>query len=240
MARRLKPLLLISLALFLYARLSDGSILFYINQRFVWLIWVAVVALAIVIVSYRITRHRSKHTHAGHSHDLKWHTVGILLLPVLLGWLVPAKPLGTSALANRELNVSLETALNLSLGTVRQAVEERELTILDWISAFQVDPDGSSFIGETADLTGFVYRRANLPPDMWLLSRFVVTCCVADAMPVGLMVRAPDFAPPENDEWVRVTGQFAIETDDGQRVLVLIADSITEIPMPQLPYLYPR
>jgi putative membrane protein len=240
MARRLKPLLLISLGLFLYARLYDGSILFYINQRFVWLIWAAVVVFAIVIVSYRITRHASEHAHADHSHGLKWYTVAILLLPVLLGWLVPAKPLGSSALANRELNVSLETALNFSLGTVRQAVEERDLTILDWITTFQLDADDSTFAGQTADLTGFVHRRANLPPDTWLLSRFVVTCCVADAMPVGLMVRAPGFTPPEDDQWVQVTGQLAVEINDGQRVPVLLADSLTEIPMPQLPYLYPR
>jgi putative membrane protein len=239
MARRLKPLLLISLALFLYTRLSDGTILFYINHRFIWLIWLAVAVLGVVIVSYRVTRH-SADTYSDPAHGLKWHTVGILLLPVLLGWLVPAKPLGTAAMANRELNTSLQTALSVSTGTIRQAVEQRDPTLLDWVRAFQLGPDLTVFVGQTAELTGFVYRRADLGPDTWLLSRFVVTCCVADAMAIGVVVRAPGVVPPENDQWVEVQGQFAVETSGGERIPVLVANSVTRIASPQQPYLYPR
>ncbi len=240
MAKRLKPLLLLSLALFLYARLSDGTILFYINHRFVWLIWVAVVVLGIVIVSYRVTRHLPSGNPPEHGHGLRWYTVGILLLPVLLGLLVPAQPLGTTALANRELNVALQTALTVSSRTIRQAVEQRDPTLLDWVGAFQQESDLSAFVGETTELTGFVYRQDGLPPDTWLLSRFVVTCCVADAIAVGLAVRAPELVPPENDQWVEVRGQFDVEIRDGKQVAVLVADSVTYIGQPQQPYLYPR
>jgi uncharacterized repeat protein (TIGR03943 family) len=103
--------------------------------------------------------------------------------------------------------------------------------------AFGPHPDPAAFAGQTADVTGFVYRRPDLPPDTWLVSRFLVMCCVADATPISLVVYAPGVTV-EDDMWVRVRGQFAAETAGQIPTPLLIADEVTPIEPPAQPYLY--
>lgn len=235
MPKALKPLLLLALALFLHSRLANGAILFYINRRFVWLTWLAVGVLLLVALSYRAATATSEH-----AHRLTWRSAALLLLPVLLGWLIPPQPLNTAALSGRELNALPQTALTVSaLSPVRQATEARDPTLLDWVLAFGESPDPTTFAGKTADLIGFVYRREGLPPDTWLLSRFVVTCCVADATAIGVMVRAPGIAV-EDDAWVQVRGYFDAENVGGEQLPLLIADAVEVIDTPAQPYLYYR
>lgn len=234
MLKSLKPLLLLALALFLYSRLANGAIFFYINRRFVWLTWLAVGVLLLVALSYRAPAAASEH-----SHRLTGRAAALLLLPVLLGWLIPPQPLSTAALSGRELNALPQTALILSGRPARQATEVGDPTLLDWVLAFGESPDPATFAGETADLTGFVYRREGLPPDTWLLSRFVVTCCVADATAIGVMVRAPGIAV-EDDAWVQVRGYFDTDNIEGEQRPVLVADAVVPIEPPAQPYLYYR
>jgi uncharacterized repeat protein (TIGR03943 family) len=235
MPKSLKPLLLLALALFLYSRLVNGTIFFYINRRFMWLTWLAVGVLLLVAQSYRAPLPT-----VAHAHRLTWRTAVLLLLPVLMGWLIPPYPLGTSALFDRELNALPQTEIVVSARPARRATEVRDPTLLDWVLAFGESPDPAAFVGETADLTGFVYRRAGLPPDTWLLSRFVVTCCVADATAIGLAVRAPLDAEVADDMWVQVRGSFIAESINGEQVPVLVADTVIPIDPPARPYLYYR
>ena len=121
----LKSLALFGLAIFLYTRIVNGSLLFYINERFAWFTLAAAIGLALVAVSYqpawRRVAHRDDahehadhehaeydhagHEHAGHDHGLSWRGLFIVMLPVMLGILIPPRPLGVSALATREVSV---------------------------------------------------------------------------------------------------------------------------------------
>jgi uncharacterized membrane protein YcgQ (UPF0703/DUF1980 family) len=68
-----------------------------------------------------------------------------------------------------------------------------------------------------------------------VLTRFLISCCVADALSVQVRVTG---APPgefEKDEWVRVTGGLY---PLGREVVVQASD-IEEVPRPKHPYLNP-
>ena len=244
MSKTFKPLLLAGLATLLYQRLADGTILFYINRRFVWLIWVAVVALLLIALSYifhqRTPEHEHEHDHDhGHEHDhaLSWLTASLVALPLLLGWMIAPQPLGMAALVNRELSTAPTFEFAPAANPAQQAGTEHEETILDWVMAFGPHPDLTAFAGQAADVTGFVYRRPDLPPDTWLVSRFLVMCCVADALPISLVVYAPGVAV-EDDMWVRIEGHFSAETVGQLPTPLLIADEVTPIEPPANPYLY--
>jgi putative membrane protein len=89
--------------------------------------------------------------------------------------------------------------------------------------------------GEPITLEGFVTKEASAPPDEILLTRYIVTCCVADA--TIAQVRVVGLPPGEytNDEWLRVTGNaYPV----GREVLVAATDA-TQIPVPDQPYLTP-
>lgn len=234
MSKTFKPILLAGLATFLYQRLVDGTILFYVNRRFIWLIWAAVGALLLIALSYSFHQRPPEHEH---DHALSWVTASLVALPLLLGWMIAPQPLGMAALVNRELSTAPTFAFAPAANPAQQARAEREETILGWVMAFGPHPNLNAFAGQPVAVTGFVYRRPDLPPDTWLVSRFLVMCCIADALPVSLAVYAPGVTV-EDDMWVRIEGHFAAETVGQIPTPLLIAAAVTPIEPPANPYLY--
>jgi uncharacterized repeat protein (TIGR03943 family) len=67
----------------------------------------------------------------------------------------------------------------------------------------------------------------------------VLTCCAADAYPVGLPVELPSGTDrPKPDTWLEVTGSMTTQTLDNKRQLVIGEATLTEIPQPRTPYEY--
>lgn len=263
----LKALLLLGTGYFLFNRITTGTLSFYINERFSTYTVFAVIGLLVVGLSYPLARHKPaegahdeehdphasghfldlpEHAHE-HSHDhrhdhgLTWSGVFIVALPLVLGLLVSPRPLGVAAMAGREVNVVSGTHSAMPAAVQAAAAKaSTERNILDWTQAFQlVENPAQHFAGEQADVIGFVYRDERFGADEFFLTRFVVSCCVADAAVVGLVVRAPPGANLEADQWIRVTGAFAPGTFEGAAVPILVADSITPAEIPDHPYLYP-
>lgn len=254
----LKALLLLALGFFLYSRIANGSLYFYISQRFMVLILMAVLGLIVVGISYQFATdhshgehdccHDEGHGH-GHSHSLTWSAALILALPILLGLLVPPQPLGASALSNREMETGGERSRMPATVRNAQAKADVDKNILDWAYEFDADAP-EAIVGKEADVIGFVFHDAagrdtadgdaqNENADSFLLARYVVSCCVADAAYVGLTVRWPESTALEQDQWVRVRGQLDTQQVDGITRPILIADEVEPADMPSQPYLYP-
>jgi putative membrane protein len=111
-----------------------------------------------------------------------------------------------------------------------------ERNILDWLRAFGAADDPSAFAGQEATVVGFVYRDESFDAQQFMVSRFVVSCCVADATVLGLIVSWPDSLDLPLDTWVEVHGAFQA---DQQATPVLVADRVTPTAPPNQPYLYP-
>ena len=80
--------------------------------------------------------------------------------------------------------------------------------------------------GEPITLEGFVTQDASAPPDEILLTRYIVTCCVADATVAQVrIVGLPPGSYP-SDEWLQVTGAVY---PVGREVLVA-ANTVQQIP----------
>ena len=249
--RAIKALLLIGLALFLYSRIANGTLYFYISERYAWLTVLAVIGLLIVGLSYRRGNshehhshdhdehaHHDDHAHHDHNHGLSWVGALLVALPILLGILVPPQPLGASALSTREINVG---GADSALPAIVRNVEEKAVTdrnILDWVTAFRTSQtSGETFEGVEANVVGFIYREGTQADGSFWLARFIVGCCVADASPVAVLVRGSQTANLVDGEWVRVVGRFREEA--GAQAPVLFADKIEAVPAPNQPYLYP-
>ncbi|MCZ7679411.1 MAG: TIGR03943 family protein [Sandaracinaceae bacterium] len=116
--------------------------------------------------------------------------------------------------------------------------------VLEWLRAFSLETDLAGFEGQEADVIGFVYRDPALDGSArFLVARFVMSCCVADAQAIGLTVEWPGAADLQADPWVRVRGTFALRTLEGQPAPVLMAyagaDGVQPVDRPAHPYLYP-
>jgi putative membrane protein len=240
----LKALLLIGMALFLYGRLSDGTLYFYIHQRFAWLTMLAIIGFLLVGINYGMNRGVRGHSHTGghhdhHHHGLSWGGYLLVALPLLLGLLVPPRPLGASALATREIRIG--TAGSAMPAAVKAATEKAptDKNVLDWLLALQSTSDPAAYAGQEANVIGFVYRDDRFPADSFMITRYVLSCCVADASAAGLMVRWPEAPGLIDDQWVEVTGRFQVGEFDGETTPILVAQAVIPTSVPSQPYLYP-
>jgi uncharacterized repeat protein (TIGR03943 family) len=154
-----------------------------------------------------------------------------------LGLFFPPRTLGATALANRsiEFEASGGTDPLISVPSPNIAYQR---TIYAWLNAFSVS-DWTQFKGQRVDVVGFVYRDDRFTEDLFMVSRFVVRCCVADARAVGLLVRAPDTPPVATEQWVQVQGTFVEGLFDGAKAPMIRADKITPVPVPAQPYIEP-
>ncbi len=120
---------------------------------------------------------------------------------------------------------------------VRAAAPE-ERTIIDWIRLINVYPEPDAYEGEAVAVSGFVIHPEEWSADHLMVARFVLTCCAADAYPVGLPVQLPAGKTYPVDSWIEVTGQMTTETLDGRRQLAIAPTAIKAIEEPRNPYQY--
>jgi putative membrane protein len=234
----LKTALLIGLGLYFVYIIASGSLANYINARFAWLSYVAAAIFLLfgAASSYRLLRGHD-HTHHPHEHDhqhatISWAVLAVIAVPLVLGTLIPSRPLGAAAV-DGDLSAS-------SLGGDSAAaftIPPEQRNILDWVRAFNASDDLAAFSGLPVDVVGFVYRAADYPDDMFLVARFTISCCVADSVAIGLPVAWAEALPV--DTWVRVQGQFVPGELRGELRSVVQPASVEVVPQPEHPYLYP-
>lgn len=158
----------------------------------------------------------------------------LLLAPLAALVLVSPAPLGAFAagLQSGGIPERLEsTAVFPPLTTERPA----PLKVSDFVARAIYD-DSRSIEGVPVRLVGFVSMPKGAPGD-FALTRFVISCCAADGVPVHVALQAPGqrFAV---DTWVEVEGQW-VPPQGNQRDakwVVLEATSIRRVEEPSAPY----
>lgn len=109
--------------------------------------------------------------------------------------------------------------------------------MLDWAKTLASYPEPDRYMGQEANVTGFVVLSPKLSEHYFVLTRFVIMHCALDAFPVGLNVKLPDTQSPfKSDTWLEVKGKIMTETLAGQRQIVIQAESLKEILTPKNPY----
>jgi uncharacterized repeat protein (TIGR03943 family) len=223
----------------LYAKIASGTLGYYINARFFWLPYVALLmltALALTQVSSLYARRTESpvHTHT-HSHALGTATIALLILPIVFGLLIPARPLGAAAVGTRSLTVIPgRAASDFGVSAIRG-----EKTMMDWLREFGATKDLSVFEGQTIDVTGFVFHDKRVATNQFWVARFVISCCVADASAVGILVQMDNAADLKPDTWVRVRGKLTQTTLKGEHTMMIVASAIDNTDVPTNPYLQP-
>lgn len=103
-----------------------------------------------------------------------------------------------------------------------------------------IDLFKQNFFGKKIELTGFVYREKDMKQDQFVVGRFAVSCCSADASPYGVMVDFPTANHLDKDTWVKVTGTIDKGSYQNNDIFTIHATSIEKIPNPGTPYVYPN
>jgi uncharacterized repeat protein (TIGR03943 family) len=207
--------------------LLSGRDAFYLSTRTDWIVPVAAVILSAAALG-RLATARAITPEPIRRRELA--VMAAMVVPVLLIAALPPATLGTFSAGKRTGFAGSGVAASAGdIGT-------GELTLVD-VAAGQTSPEGERALarraGERIDFVGFVTRYADTPADEFLLTRYVVTCCVADA--TVAQVRVVNVTPGafEDNEWVEVVGEIY---PLGREVIVNAA-SIRSVPRPDRPYL---
>lgn len=226
-----KTLILFGMGIYLTLLIMTGSLDNYINQRFAWLVVVgALLFFLLALVNFYSSRNSQREDSQLHYH-ITWDIVLVVAFPLLLAILIPSRSLGIEAVNG---GVSLNP-----VGVAGVSRSPLDRNILDWLREFDRAATPAQFNGTPVDVVGFVYREPSHPDDGFMLARFTLSCCVADAFPIGMPVIADEAGDLAEGEWLRVGGQLKASAFGGEFLPVVVAEMVERVDEPQQPYLYP-
>ena len=207
----------------------SGREAFYLSTRTDWVVPVAAVLLTAATIG-RLASARVVAPRPLAAREL-W-ILSLMVVPVVLVVFAPVTTLGTFSTGKRTgFSGAGFPASASEIGT-------GELTLID-VAAGETSPEGERALarraGETVRFVGFVSIRDDTSAGEFLLTRYVVTCCVADA--TIAQVRVVNVTPGRfaDEDWVEVTGTIY---PLGREVIV-DATAITAMDRPDRPYLTP-
>lgn len=215
-------------SLFWFLWLSGRTSL-YLSARTAWVIPLGVALLTAAVVG-RLISVRTRAPEPVAARDALG--IGLLVAPVVVVLTLPPASLGSYAAARRS------TITGAGFASSTREISSGPLTLVEVASALRSRAGRralGSRAGSDVSFVGFVTRGPEMGADEFVLTRFLISCCVADALSVqaGVVGVPPgEFGP---DDWVRVEGKIY---PLGREVIV-DASRVVHIDKPERPYLSP-
>lgn len=205
--------------------MAAGRTSLYLSSRTAWLVPLGAV-LASAGALGRLASARVRDPEPLGSRET-W-AIGIIVLPVVLLLTLPPTTLDSYAVSRRSNSTGIGSSARIVSGPIDLVDVAAARAVADAETALKARA------GERVTIEGFVTEEPG-EADRFQLTRFVITCCVADA--TISYVTVVD-APPGSfttDEWVRVVGPIYPLGSD----ILVQAESIEPIEQPDEPYLTP-
>ncbi|UXJ70159.1 TIGR03943 family putative permease subunit [Lysinibacillus fusiformis] len=103
----------------------------------------------------------------------------------------------------------------------------------------EINQNLSNYVGKKIQIKGFVLKEESFTDQQLVISRFLITHCVADASIVGFLTEFPEAPTLTEDTWLEVVGTIGQTTYEGASLPVIHIDNWVTIEQPESPYLYP-
>lgn len=217
-----------------------GKISFYVHPDFVPLTLATGLVLLLILMLLIISLGDSN-SGGKLSAGLWENKIRLVLvsLPIVLFVALQPRALSSQAFSTRSLGQTMDLGLSRNaVAPVKFVLNSENRELIDWIRLFAQNAEPEVYQGMKAKITGFVLNDQNLPENHFTLARFVISCCAADARPVGLTVKYdPSMFKATNDQWVEIKGEFIIEEINGERKPILYLKEFKVIAVPDNPYI---
>ena len=231
--RVLRGLVLLAWSGFFLWLWISGEVSRYLGPRTYWVVPFGAITLGIAALLHVLTVRSSTKTSGPSTAEL----LGAVLMavPLVAVAVVPNADLGTLAASRKSADGPVAAG-----GFTSGAVDPVENPTFRDIVYAEESGEYAEAIGVTegteVDLLGFLDDSGSGPQGTFVLTRFYVSCCAADAIPYSVAVDASDqtIDQLEPDTWVKVGG--TLEARDGR--FVLVADGFELTSKPEEPYLY--
>lgn len=96
----------------------------------------------------------------------------------------------------------------------------------------------SNYLGREISVIGFVYRNPDLSDTQFVVVRYLIICCAADASPYGLLCESSEAKKYPQGTWLSVRGTLKTGKFNDREVPSIKVTSVERIDTPQNPYVY--
>jgi len=203
-----------------------GESVRYLGPRTQWVVPVGAIGLSLAAAGYLYATRADAPARVSAGEALG---LAGLVVPVLAAAMLANAQLGALAASNKLSSRGIDSSALARLAS-RDA---KQIGFLQLNAAGRDDKltgELGLHEGRSVELAGFVSESGRT----FTLSRFYITCCVADAVPIGVHVSAGRRGMKfEKDDWVDVTGVLA----RGHREWVIDALELEPVKAPSDPYL---
>ncbi|MBU1340487.1 MAG: TIGR03943 family protein [Proteobacteria bacterium] len=151
----------------------------------------------------------------------------ITLLPIMFILAAGDNTLGSYALSKRTM-AAPQKAIQMS---APEAIKEKTSDPLD-MTISRLTQQWDTYKGSKVSVEGLFYEPVGKNKDMAIVFRYLITCCAADAQPIGLVIKKNNIQQIKNNDWVRITGVVHEETIDGSLVIFMELEHIEKTIMP--------
>ena len=230
---------------FILSLFARGVMTWYINPGYVWSTTLAGAVLcgigAVGVVRRRSPACESCGTDCscGESSPRLW-TYALLSLPLFLALIFPPRGLAAFSANERGPQIAGISSVH-GLGAMKRvslSVDTRSFSMQDWVGALSADPNPRDYKGKPVRVSGMVlHASASVPAGYVMVMRYLVTCCIADARPVGVIVKDTSHGALRDNQWVTVTGTMDAAKEGGQLVTVVNPTAIVRTKSGN-PYIY--
>ncbi|WP_227935550.1 TIGR03943 family putative permease subunit [Alkalihalobacillus deserti] len=260
-----KAIILLLFAVFIFILHETGEIIRFINPNYLYFSQIAsVIFLFLFFIQVPRVFTSSEYDHSecgpwGCSHEdneggITVKTLlayGLIIMPLLTGFLLPYKDFGAAEALKRGISYSthvhghleehelLDHQIDKSVEKMlkQPVLEFDNENFASYISAVTSYP--KNFVGKPIIVEGFILEDDSLSNKLTVITRFLVTHCVADAHAAGLVIeKGVSFGIQENT-WIRVKGELNIKKSDSKLIPIITVSSWEEIQSPIDPYVYP-
>jgi putative membrane protein len=210
----------------------SGQVLRYLGPRTSWVVTFGAIALSASTLAYAYLSGRPGRMQRRLTFK-EGSGLAALLAPILVAMLLANASLGALA-ASRKLT---SRGIDLASLAISLSKNARYVSFLQ-LKAASDHPDDARQLdihpGRQVTLLGFVSKPAASPSAPFVVSRFYITCCIADAIPIGVTVY-PALAKGRypRDTWLSITGAVAKRGGD----FVVQAEKVEVVKEPKQPYL---
>jgi uncharacterized repeat protein (TIGR03943 family) len=163
----------------------------------------------------------------------------LLLITAILGLMITPRVFASQVALQRGVS-DLIGATRSQPQAFRASVRPEDRTLVDWVRTLNVYPEPDAYTGQKAKVQGFVIHPPYLGKEYIYIARFILTCCAADAYPIGLPVKLNSETRDkyQPDTWLEIEGKMTTETINNKRQLTISATSLKTISQPKNPYSY--
>jgi uncharacterized repeat protein (TIGR03943 family) len=168
-----------------------------------------------------------------------WSSI-LLLFVAMIGLIITPRTFTSQTALDRGITESLPLT-RMQPQEFRNIAKPEQRTLIEWVRLLNFNPEPDSYTGQKVKVQGFVIHPPSLPNEYIWIARFVITCCAADAYPIGLPVKLQPGQKRETfpaDSWLEIEGEMITEELTGKRKLVIMSSSLKAIPEPKNPYNY--